>query len=356
MARIASVTPCPTSTLGGMQRIAAWLADIARRDSHAVDEISLTANKGSGSGLAWALIREPMSQLELTRTLWKKRSSYDLSILHAPAGFSTLPGITIHHVNTLEYAKNTYGTHSPMYWRLRCMNCSYDLISSKGAGRINIAVSKCQADNLTKLGIKVDHVIYNPIDCDEFYPVEESAKMELRRRLGLPQERLIALIIGRGDNGKNWLRVMALASKYPNVHFLFLGRDESKAAISLDNCHFKGIIPQSQVREYLQSADAMIHLSKSESCSLAVFEAMACGLPVLGTRVGALSDIARTDRLISELLLDPSNSKDDVKIASKLFEDSFLRETLGNRNRVIVNQVANSKIITEEYLSLMRQF
>ena len=54
---------------------------------------------------------------------------------------------------------------------------------------------------------------------------------------------------------------------------------------------FTDFLPQNEVAERLRGADVLVQPSLTEACPLPVAEAMACGKPVVGSRVGGIPEL-----------------------------------------------------------------
>lgn len=76
--------------------------------------------------------------------------------------------------------------------------------------------------------------------------------------------------------------------------------------------HFLGNVSSSDVIKYLRDADIFILVSRTEGLPRAIVEAMAQGLPCIGTYVGGIPELLSSDVLI--------NKNDPVALASKIKE------------------------------------
>jgi len=82
--------------------------------------------------------------------------------------------------------------------------------------------------------------------------------------------------------------------------------------------------------ELLKQADAFMLTSEIESFGLAALEAMSCGVPVLGYRVGGLPEVVNES---AGVLVPPFDLDALARAAVELFSDGARRDTLGRQAR-----------------------
>lgn len=67
-----------------------------------------------------------------------------------------------------------------------------------------------------------------------------------------------------------------------------------------DHVSFPGFVSGDEKRSLLQSHDLFLHTSTTDNTPVSVYEAMACGLPVVGTRVGGMQEfVASCAKLVA---------------------------------------------------------
>lgn len=103
---------------------------------------------------------------------------------------------------------------------------------------------------------------------------------------------------------------------------------------------FTGKLTPEALRRQLDVSDALLVTSASESFCLSALEAMACGLPVVGTRCGGLEEvITALDGGLAEMLLAPVGDIAGLaEQALRLKDDPALRHRLGSRCLDTVHQ------------------
>jgi D-inositol-3-phosphate glycosyltransferase len=143
------------------------------------------------------------------------------------------------------------------------------------------------------------------VDLERFRP---SAQRDSRARLGLSGAEQVILYVGRFDPIKGIDRLLAAVAQVQRETRLRLvlvggGGDNAPedralhamcSALSLEDCvTFAGRRGHDELPDYYRAADALVLPSHYESFGLVVLEAMACGTPVIATRVGVVEDIVR---------------------------------------------------------------
>jgi glycosyltransferase involved in cell wall biosynthesis len=145
------------------------------------------------------------------------------------------------------------------------------------------------------------HLLPTSIDNDEFRPIPDFNRQEARRHFGLPTEGKILLCVGRLAWKKGVdlvLRAFSIVAKQVPEAFLAIAGDgdersklEALARESgLDGrVFFLGYIPQPpnpDLPRLYNCSDGLVLGSLHESLALVLAEALACGKPVISTRVG----------------------------------------------------------------------
>ncbi len=145
-----------------------------------------------------------------------------------------------------------------------------------------------------------------------------------------------------------FLRIVAdLKLRHPHIRAAILGdgplrRDLETLAESLgvgDHVEFLGFHEQTQ--DYYNRAKVFVLTSSTEGLSLAMLEAMACGLPAVVPAIGDLADVVR-DGVTGYLVVDNGQEaavqKAFVAALDNLLEHAELRRTLGDNARFTILQ------------------
>ena len=122
-----------------------------------------------------------------------------------------------------------------------------------------------------------------------------------------------------------------------------------------DRVKFVGWLPTIEaVAGALQSARIFVMNSKSEGGPRVALEAMACGLPVLVTRVGVMADVIQDK--VNGMFTD-GTAGDLARKIRELLEDENLRNSLGMEAQQILNRFEREKLIGEyaEFLKKLKK-
>ncbi|WP_187428703.1 D-inositol-3-phosphate glycosyltransferase [Roseobacter fucihabitans] len=149
-------------------------------------------------------------------------------------------------------------------------------------------------------------VIRHGIDCDLFQPVDDRAA--LRQELDLPHDGPLIGCFGRIRHQKgNDLFIAAMIEvfgKHPDAKALMMGRatpehqaflqklkeDVADAGLS-DRILFRDEVPIADLARHFQALDLYVAPQRWEGFGLTPLEAMACGAPVVATKVGAFEEL-----------------------------------------------------------------
>jgi glycosyltransferase involved in cell wall biosynthesis len=153
-------------------------------------------------------------------------------------------------------------------------------------------------------------VIGNGVDLDKFRPLPRD---EARRTLDLPADARILISVGTLIERKGFHRVIAclpaLLERVPNLHYLIIGgpgpagdlserlRAQVQAARLGAHVHFLGPYAPEQLRVPLSAADLFVLATSYEGWANVFLEAMACGLPIVTTRVGGNAEVVCSGQL-----------------------------------------------------------
>ena len=219
-------------------------------------------------------------------------------------------------------------------------------VETRVADRADAIVVSTQEekDDLVRLYQAHPHkvwVISPGVDLDLFRP---SDKAEARKTLGLGEERVI-VYVGRIEPLKGLdilLNAVALLEDSSETRLLIVGGgpgDGELGRLSQLASHqgiqhqvtFTGAVSQTDLPDYYNAADVFVLPSHYESFGLAALEAMACGTPVVASRVGGLKtfiESGRTGYLIPWRCPEPFAYRLDM-----LLDSPALRDMMGKAAR-----------------------
>jgi len=182
-----------------------------------------------------------------------------------------------------------------------------------------IGVSRAVGEYFQQIGCKNVEVIPNGVDLEKYKDlerkphagfivmavarlekvkginclIEAAARSELRRRSDLQ-----ILVIGDGSERKNLESLTEKLNLKEKVKFL-------------------GEIPNAEIPEYLSAADCFVLPSLKEGFGIALLEAQAAGVPVIGTKVGGILDLIEDGK--TGLLVEPGNPEAIAEAINKIY-------------------------------------
>ena len=215
---------------------------------------------------------------------------------------------------------------------------------------------KMDLENLYGISQEKVSVIPAGGDTDIFYPVP---KLQARVGLGLPDKETV-MYAGRVEPIKGLdilLDSFKILNETRDVHLVVVGgslsgdreldalRQRSKQLGILEKITFAGSVNQSELGRYYSAADVFVLPSHYESFGLVALEAMACGTPVVASRVGGIPsfvDDGETGYLITWRSAEPFADRIEM-----LLENSDLRNFMSESARVKANSMNWSTVAAE---------
>lgn len=164
-------------------------------------------------------------------------------------------------------------------------------------------------------------------------------------------------------NGIGYLiEAMAIVkSEIPDIRLMIIGNGSLKEGLRLktknlkleNNIEFLGEISNELLPKYLSMADVFVRPSLSEGLGTAFLEAMAAGLPVIGTAVGGIPDFLKDGQ--TGLFCNVSDPRDLAEKIKTLLTDRELRTRIMDNGRKLVTEKYDWNIIARKFGGIYEQ-
>jgi len=276
-----------------------------------------------------------------------KKNNYNAiwAIMASYGGFSAMffkkknPGVpfllTLQEGDPLEYIKKRVGIFGNWFTQIFTRA---DYIQ---------AISNFLADWAKNMGAKCPiEVVPNGVSISKFQETRNN-NQKLKEELNIKPSEKVIITVSRlvKKNGVEDL-VQAMSYLPENIKLLVVGDGEERAHLSLVICHSSlekrafllGSLPPEKVVDYYLISDIFVRPSLSEGLGNVFLEAMAAGVPIIGTKVGGIPDflVDNETGLFCEVK-NPQSIADKIKLL-------LSNETL--RQKLIVN---GKKLVVEKY-------
>src|SRR5258708_4043151 len=187
-----------------------------------------------------------------------------------------------------------------------------------------IAVSQALKDAIVGLGIPGERVtvLRNGVDLELFQP---HAREETRAELALSGP--ILLSVGHLIERKGHELVIGALPALPGYRLLIAGDGPERARLQhlsaalkvSDRVRFLGALPHEQLHKIYAAADALVLASSREGWPNVLLEAMACGTPVVSTRVGGTPEVVAAPE--AGVLTSERSARGIVEALQQLFRN-----------------------------------
>jgi len=361
--KIALVTEWFASHEGGVathvRELSKWLKDkgvdvcIITNEVRDDDNLDIEIIKAPGP-------RDPLFRLNLSPTLGARLRDVlrDVDIIHSHHAFARLPLSAIYVAHKLR-KPSILTTHTvsffpdlEYFWQTISYSYPRYRLRLKKVNRI-VAVSESAKRFIRYFTDREDIIVIpNGVDIKRFTPPREKEFGKNLLYVGrlVPKKGLHVLlyamkrIIDR-DRGVR-LRIAGKGRLLPLLKSLsrMLGIDK--------NVRFLGYVPDERLPDLYRSSDMLILPSiTGESFGITLLEAMASGLPVVGTDVGGIPEIIRDCGRIVE----PGRPDKLARAIMELIEDPEKMRELGEKGRERVERFYSWDVVGNRILNLYEE-
>ncbi len=202
----------------------------------------------------------------------------------------------------------------------------------------------------------------NPVDPDEFRPLNAPARAQLRAKLDIADDTELILFVGRLAPEKELGSLIGgfaqIAKIRPRAKLVLAGdgplREElqrlAESLLPENRIRFAGAVPPQSVHEWMQIADVFALVSSLEGLPVSLIEAMVSGVPAI------VSDIPANRQLVDdgiEGLVVPLRSEDLIASGlNSILSDEDRRTRMGAAGRARIVASFSTKEVIERYETL----
>ena len=219
-------------------------------------------------------------------------------------------------------------------FRFRARQISWAMKKSSAV----LSVSKDLAGKIADLGVPKEkiRVIYNGVDQKRFYP---SDRKQARQCLGLDHDRNVILYVGNLKRAKGCIDLInaykTVSLQGIDVDLYYIGTGEVKAEIEAlilknglrDRVHVIGQVEHEKLPEWINASNAIVLPSHNEGVPNILLEAMACGIPVVATKVGGIPEIVPDN---AGILVELGNNAELAASMTRVLEVCWDRSKIVN--------------------------
>lgn len=176
------------------------------------------------------------------------------------------------------------------------------ILQTAQAASASIGVCKALMDSLQALGADPAklHTLRNGVDLQRFVPEPRDIA---RQKLGLPINAKLLLSVGHLIERKgHHIAIESLSCLATDVRLMIAGGGPDRYALQTlaeklgvaDRVQFAGVIEPTELKWWYSAADALALCSNREGWANVLLESMACGTPVIATKIWGTPEVVST--------------------------------------------------------------
>ena len=304
----------------------------------------------------------PLAQWRAFRALivFFRAEKPDLVHAHMPiSGFLARLAARIVGVPRIAYTSHGFLFNQPGSWLRRAGSFAMEWIGGRVTD-VFMTVSTEEASDARRLWIKRAAVpVGNGRDPARFRP-DGAARGRIRAALGVPDDRVVIVIVARLVRHKGHLDLAAAMRAVPGADLWVVGerlptdRGEDIGALLAEaglGGRLRLLGSREDVADVLAASDIFTLPSHFEGLPMSVIEAMLTGLPVVGTRVRGIRE--QVVGGVTGLLVPPGDPVLLGAALGRLVEDGALRRAMGEAGRVRAAELYDEAKVVARVLDLL---
>ena len=230
------------------------------------------------------------------------------------------------------------------------------------------AISRYLKDYALKNGANCPmKIVPNGVDSERFKAQSSKFKVnEFKQNLGIKENEKIIITVSRLVEKNGIGDLIEALTRLPNTNYklLILGGGPLEKSLKLkvknfrpagdhpkgeklqDRVLFLGNISNDEVPKYLGIADVFVRPSLSEGLGNSFLEAMAAGVPIIGTPVGGIPDFLIDGE--TGLFCEVKNPASIAQKITRIMDDDILRQKIVAKSKKIVQEAYDWNNIAEK--------
>jgi glycosyltransferase involved in cell wall biosynthesis len=207
-------------------------------------------------------------------------------------------------------------------------------------------------------------VVHNGCDSGTFINNEGDGNA-IRMKMGISAQDKVIIFVGGISKGKGVYELVEafinLSQKYQHLQLILVGSGQESATINsivssiglANRIHMTGSLHHDEISQWLSAADIFVFPSHNEGLPNAVLEAMACGLPVVATRVGGIPEAIEDGQ--SGILIKEKDADSLIRAIDRLLGNEELAKQMGRNGRNMVEQNFSWEKNAEQMIRIYRE-
>lgn len=191
------------------------------------------------------------------------------------------------------------------------------------------------------------------LDLDRFLPEQEDEKLAVREKLHLGRKDIFAITVGNLIKRKNQSVLIEVVEKVnnPHLHLFICGdgqcldelKEKAKDLGIRKQVHFLGF--RKDVEKLCGAADLFLFASRQEGLPVAVMEAMACGLPIIASKIRGNTDLIDNGK--GGYLIQPTDTEGFAKAIVSVINDKEKAKRMEDYNFKKIKEYSKEKVMEQ---------